>query len=237
MPVGGNRIIRVDVRIVAATNEDLEELVEQGSFRRDLYYRLNTLPALIPPLRQREGDLLLLIEHFRKKSGVEFTLSPELEQMLLAHQWRGNIRELRNVVEYFSYTGSQVITPEDLPPTFHYLPAGSSGVRLAPTVSVATAAPANLPDPTSPPPQLNEEQWMILQLIHQAARQGRPAGRDSLLSAARQMNRPLSQQQVRRLMSELAQAGYLRIERGRGGSHLTEEGIRLLTARTSNDQL
>ena len=78
---------------------------------------------------------------------------------------------------------------------------------------------------------------MILQLIHQAARQGRPAGRDSLLSAARQMNRPLSQQQVRRLMSELAQAGYLRIERGRGGSHLTEEGIRLLTARTSNDQL
>lgn len=237
MPVGGNRIIRVDVRIVAATNEDLEELVEQGSFRRDLYYRLNTLPALIPPLRQREGDLLLLIEYFRKKSGVEFTLSPELEQMLLAHQWRGNIRELRNVVEYFSYTGSQVITPEDLPPTFHYLPAGSTGGRLTPPVSVAAAAQTSLPDSSSSPPQLNEEQWMVLQLIYQAASQGRSAGRDSLLSAARLINRPLSQQQVRRLMSELAQLGYLRIERGRGGSHLTEEGLQLLTAHTTNDQL
>ena len=237
MPVGGNRIVRVDVRIVAATNEDLEQRVEEGSFRRDLYYRLNTLPALIPPLRQREGDLLLLIEHFRKKSGVEFTLSPELKQMLLAHQWRGNIRELRNVVEYFSYTGSQVITPEDLPPTFHYLPAGSTSGRLSPAVSVAAAVPASSPEPVSPPPQLSEEQWMVLQLIHQAARQSRPAGRDSLLAAARQMNRPLSQQQVRRLMSELAQLGYLRIERGRGGSHLTEEGLRLLADHPTNNQL
>ena len=78
---------------------------------------------------------------------------------------------------------------------------------------------------------------MVLQLIHQAARQGRPAGRDSLLTAARQMNRPLSQQQVRRLMSELAQLGYLRIERGRGGSHLTEQGLQLLSAHVANDQL
>ena len=157
--------------------------------------------------------------------------------MLLAHQWRGNIRELRNVVEYFSYTGSQVITPEDLPPTFHYLPAGSTNGRLSPTVSVSAAVPASSPEPVSPPPQLSEEQWMVLQLIHQAARQGRPAGRDSLLTAARQMNRPLSQQQVRRLMSELAQLGYLRIERGRSGSHLTEQGLQLLSAHVANDQL
>ena len=93
MRVGGNRIISVDVRIVAATNEDLERRVEEGSFRRDLYYRLNTLPVLIPPLREREGDLLLLIDHFCRNIGASFTLSPELERLLLAYQWRGNIRE------------------------------------------------------------------------------------------------------------------------------------------------
>ena len=124
MRVGGNRIVSVDVRIVAATNENLDKMVEEGTFRRDLYYRLNTLPVLIPPLREREGDLLLLIDHFRKGIGASFTLSPELERLLLTHQWRGNIRELRNVVEYFSYTGSPVVGPEELPPTFHYLPAG-----------------------------------------------------------------------------------------------------------------
>lgn len=116
MRVGGNRIISVDVRIVAATNEDLERRVEEGSFRRDLYYRLNTLPVLIPPLREREGDLLLLIDHFRRNIGASFTLSPELERLLLAHQWRGNIRELRNVVEYFSYLGHTVVGVEELPP-------------------------------------------------------------------------------------------------------------------------
>lgn len=237
MPVGGNQIIRVDVRIIAATNEDLEQRVEEGSFRRDLYYRLNALPALIPPLRQREGDLLLLIEHFRQKSGVEFTLSPELKQMLLAHQWRGNIRELRNVVEYFSYTGSQVITPADLPPTFHYLPSETAVPHNEKPVSVADSSPSSLTFPLSAPAPLEEDQWLVLQLIHQAARQGRSAGRDTILAGAQQMARPLSQQQVRRLMRELAQAGYLQIERGRGGSHLTEEGLRLLADHTSSNQL
>ena len=235
MPVGGNRIIRVDVRIVAATNEDLEQRVEEGSFRRDLYYRLNTLPALIPPLRQRDGDLLLLIEHFRKKSGVEFTLSPELEQMLLSHQWRGNIRELRNVVEYFSYTGSKVIQPSDLPPTFHYLPTVATDEKtdsLIPISDIPAAPSVQL----SPPSQLSESQWLVLQLIHQATRQGRSAGRDSLLSAARQIGHPLSQQQVRRAMQELSQMGCLRIERGRGGSHLTEHGLQLLTSHKQNNQ-
>ena len=72
MRVGGNQIINVNVRIVAATNESLEERVENGSFRRDLYYRLSTLPVLIPPLREREGDIQLLLEHFRRCAGGEF---------------------------------------------------------------------------------------------------------------------------------------------------------------------
>ena len=212
MRVGGNRIVSVDVRIVAATNENLDKMVEEGTFRRDLYYRLNTLPVLIPPLREREGDLLLLIDHFRKGIGASFTLSPELERLLLTHQWRGNIRELRNVVEYFSYTGSPVVGPEELPPTFHYLPAG------LPEAGGAGAQPPRLADC----PQ--EDEQFVLSRLYQADREGRSLGRDAILAAAKAAGLPCSQQEVRRILSALDQAGLARVSRGRGGTRLTPAG-------------
>ena len=212
MRVGGNRIVSVDVRIVAATNENLDKMVEEGTFRRDLYYRLNTLPVLIPPLREQEGDLLLLIDHFRKGIGASFTLSPELERLLLTHQWRGNIRELRNVVEYFSYTGSPVVGPEELPPTFHYLPAG------LPEAGGAGAQPPRLADC----PQ--EDERFVLSRLYQADREGRSLGRDAILAAAKAAGLPCSQQEVRRILSALDQAGLARVSRGRGGTRLTPAG-------------
>ena len=212
MRVGGNRIVSVDVRIVAATNENLDKMVEEGTFRRDLYYRLNTLPVLIPPLREREGDLLLLIDHFRKGIGASFTLSPELERLLLTHQWRGNIRELRNVVEYFSYTGSPMVGPEELPPTFHYLPAG------LPEAGGAGAQPPRLAD--CPP----EDERFVLSRLYQADREGHSLGRDAILAAAKAAGLPCSQQEVRRILSALDQAGLARVSRGRGGTRLTPAG-------------
>ena len=212
MRVGGNRIVSVDVRIVAATNENLDKMVEEGTFRRDLYYRLNTLPVLIPPLREREGDLLLLIDHFRKGIGASFTLSPELERLLLTHQWRGNIRELRNVVEYFSYTGSPVVGPEELPPTFHYLPAG------LPEAGGAGAQPPRLADC----PQ--EDERFVLSRLYQADREGHSLGRHAILAAAKAAGLPCSQQEVRRILSALDQAGLARVSRGRGGTRLTPAG-------------
>ena len=165
---------------MAATNEDLERRVEEGSFRRDLYYRLNTLPVLIPPLREREGDLLLLIDHFCRNIGASFTLSPELERLLLAHQWRGNIRELRNVVEYFSYLGHTVVGVEELPPTFHYLPAA--------------APPAELPALADCP---REDARFVLEQLYEADQEGRSLGREAILAAAREAGLPCSQQEVR----------------------------------------
>ena len=214
MRVGGNRIVSVDVRIVAATNENLDKMVEEGTFRRDLYYRLNTLPVLIPPLREREGDLLLLIDHFRKGIGASFTLSPELERLLLTHQWRGNIRELRNVVEYFSYVGSPVIGPEDLPPTFHYLPL-SGGESQAPA-------------PVSGFPYLKEyptrDQDFVLHYLSKAGESGAGAGRESLLKAAREAGLSCSQQEIRRILLAFSQQGLVRVTRGRGGTCLTPSG-------------
>lgn len=225
MRVGGNRIVSVDVRIVAATNENLDKMVEEGTFRRDLYYRLNTLPVLIPPLREREGDLLLLIDHFRKGIGASFTLSPELERLLLTHQWRGNIRELRNVVEYFSYTGSPVVGPEELPPTFHYLPAG------LPEAGRAGAQPPRLADC----PQ--EDERFVLSRLYQADREGRSLGRDAILAAAKAAGLPCSQQEVRRILSALDQAGLARVSRGRGGTRLTPAGRALCRRLETEEKL
>ena len=102
--VGGNEPIHVDVRIVAATNRDLRKLVADGRFRDDLYYRLNVIPILVPPLRERREDIPLLVDRFVEALSVELKrkldgVSHEAMAALLAHDWPGNVRELRNVLE------------------------------------------------------------------------------------------------------------------------------------------
>jgi len=99
--VGGTQSVRVDVRIIAATNRDLEVEIASGRFREDLFYRLNVIPLHIPPLRERPDDIPALVEGFlrRHAEGRRRFLSPEAIERLLAHPWRGNARELENVIE------------------------------------------------------------------------------------------------------------------------------------------
>jgi transcriptional regulator with GAF, ATPase, and Fis domain len=102
--VGGNRTIHVDVRIIAATNQDLETLVEEKRFRKDLFYRLNVIPIVIPPLRERRSDVPLLIDHFltrfnQSKHTTVSGLASDALQMLTEYDWPGNIRELENMIE------------------------------------------------------------------------------------------------------------------------------------------
>jgi DNA-binding NtrC family response regulator len=102
--VGGNEEIEVDVRIVAATNRDLRKAAQEGKFREDLFYRLNVIPILIPPLRQRREDVPLLVENFVERLAVEMKkridgVSPDAMAALMSHDWPGNVRELRNVLE------------------------------------------------------------------------------------------------------------------------------------------
>ena len=119
--VGGNRTIHVDVRIIAATNQDLEMLVEEKRFRRDLFYRLNVIPIVIPPLRDRRSDIPLLIEHFltrfnHSKHTEISGLAPDALQMLTEYDWPGNIRELENMIERLVVLKKQgVLSLEDLP--------------------------------------------------------------------------------------------------------------------------
>lgn len=103
--VGGVRSVKLDVRIIAATNKDLEEMVEAGEFREDLFYRLCVIPIMIPPLRKRPEDIILLAEYFLTKYNEKFkkniiSISEEVKKQLLLYEWPGNVRELENVIEY-----------------------------------------------------------------------------------------------------------------------------------------
>lgn len=119
--VGGNGVKKVDVRVVAATNRDLEREVAQGRFREDLYYRLNVIPLHLPPLRERGGDVLLLAKHFldvfcHKKGRPILALSDLTKRVLQAYNWPGNVRELVNFMERLSIlVEGDVVNPQDLP--------------------------------------------------------------------------------------------------------------------------
>ena len=116
--VGGGKTISVDVRLISATNKNLEELMARGAFRSDLFYRINVVPVTIPPLRKRKEDILLLAKHFLDKhAGVgKKKISPEAMDILIAYDWPGNVRELENIIERIVVlTTSDTITPDDVP--------------------------------------------------------------------------------------------------------------------------
>ena len=128
-PVGSTRRIPINVRILAATNRDLEQAVMQGAFRRDLYFRLNVLSLRIPPLRERRQDIPLLIGHFldrmARTSGQEKMLSDEALKAMLAYDWPGNVRELENCLERtYAFTSGPLIHTTDLPREVAKLPPG-----------------------------------------------------------------------------------------------------------------
>ena len=116
--IGGTTDIKVDVRVISATNKDLNEEIATGRFREDLYYRLNVVPVLIPPLRERKEDILLLINHFLSKTADSpKKITPEAMKLLIDYSWKGNVRELENVIERTALlTEKEEITPANLPP-------------------------------------------------------------------------------------------------------------------------
>src|SRR5260370_18200342 len=142
MPLGSTDTIRVDVRILAATNADLRKLVEERKFREDLYYRLNVIDIALPPLRERREDIPALVEHFfpyycrdnnkfldsSGRSVLHFL--PEAVQVLMEHAWPGNVRELENVVERAVVLASDAAVPiEVLPDPL----LQANGIRLHPS--------------------------------------------------------------------------------------------------------
>jgi len=129
--VGGTRDVKVDVRVIAATNKDLDKAVAEGTFREDLYYRLDVIPVKLPPLRQRAEDIPLLVQHFLEKfarAGGKPAPAPppDVMKLLMAHEWKGNVRELENLIErVVAFGGGAVMKEEDVAGWLHRpAPAG-----------------------------------------------------------------------------------------------------------------
>ncbi|MGB9715121.1 MAG: sigma-54 interaction domain-containing protein [Thermodesulfovibrionales bacterium] len=125
--VGGIKTIKTDVRILAATNKDLEKATKEGKFREDLYYRINVIPLYLPPLRERTEDIPLLIDYFaakfaqkRKREALKFT--PDAYELMMQYKWPGNVRELENLLERLTILKTDsTVTSSDLPEKFHHI--------------------------------------------------------------------------------------------------------------------
>ncbi len=135
MRLGGSQAISVDVRVIAATNEDLKEAVGKGTFRKDLYYRLNVIPIEIPPLRERRDDIPLLVRHFinrfsSKMNRIISGVSKEADALLTVYRWDGNVRELENIIERaITVTEDDIVGVDDLPNEVTMSPEPAEQIR------------------------------------------------------------------------------------------------------------
>jgi len=206
MRVGGSSVIKVNVRIVAATNRNLYKQVEEGLFRKDLYFRLNVLPINIPALRERVEDIGVLFDYFKQKGGCNFKFSNETIKFLENHSWQGNIRELRNCVEYFDNIGTEEITLEDLP--YHMKVQSKENPVLI--------------------HNLNENESFVLNQFYTAFKARVKLGRKSISKIAFEKNMFLSEYDIRKILGDLKSYGYINVETGRGGSTISKVGIELI---------
>lgn len=219
MRVGGDKIISIDVRIIAASNESLEDLVAEGVFRSDLYYRLNTLPIEVPPLRERGEDIMLLFENIRNKLNGHFILSPQVKNAFISHDWKGNVRELHNYVEYLTYLDKDYIDYDDLPPSFH---KGLFNLKNRHDnndldVNLLKKLASNKMD----------DYIFVLEMLHDGYIKQQNLGRLSIAEKAQALGHYLTQQEVRSILYDLNNLGFIKMSHGRGGSKINERGIKV----------
>jgi transcriptional regulator with PAS, ATPase and Fis domain len=207
--VGSQQVINVDIRVIAATNRDLGERIRSGRFREDLYYRLNTLPLNVPPLRERPDDVIPLLMHFlaeQQRPGLVFTA--EAKAVLQAYAWPGNIRELDNVAKYVGFMGGASVDVPELPP---YLLQESGDFDRE---EAALAAKGGL----------DKAQAVLCALAETPHGAGRK--RIEALLAAR--GTALTEGTVRRTLAQLAELGLVHSGEGHYRSELTLRGRQFL---------
>lgn len=250
MRIGSDKVIDIDVRIIAATNKNLEAEIEKGNFRRDLFYRINVLPLVVPPLRQRRDDIIPLLQTFL---GANFkSVSSREKAILLSHNWPGNVRELKNVSLYYNSL-SQL--PEYLLEghgnSLHGTDAGEvlSG-RRAPWPVPASAPPAGSAKPgraeeaalarssvywrpadengASARYDENTLYLHVLAIIYSHTEPAHGVGRTTLVQMMKQSGINISDGKLREVLAGLASRGLVDIGRGRSGTRITEQGSLVL---------
>lgn len=227
MRIGAQEIKRVDVRVVAATNKDLSELVSAGAFREDLYYRLQMGYVYLPPLRKRFGDIEHLIPVLlRNESMTDMHVSKEVLASLMGHSWPGNVRELKNCIRYMcAMADTHELTAIDLP---EYLKEKEllAAVNGAQESELRDGRLDRTGDGNERPSKvpLTEEEVFILSAVQRFEVQKEPCGREKLAAFSAGTAYEMTKYQMRTRLEQLAQSGYVTLGRGKVGVHLTTKG-------------
>ncbi|WP_281658099.1 sigma 54-interacting transcriptional regulator [Halobacillus sp. Cin3] len=207
--IGGSKTIPINIRVIAATNKDLLELIDQGKFREDLYHRLKVLYVSVPPLRERKTDIPALVEQFLLENYTpNKALGKGLLGELMSYEWFGNIRELKNTISYLlTVSEGDTITIDDLPDADFFQRPKKNTKRE--TTSLVDD-------------HLNKKVLSVVLSLNEALIN---ASRKKILEKlSAEESIPLSEQQVRRVLTELKERGFVTIKRGRAGTQITEAG-------------
>ncbi|PFU21976.1 sigma-54 interaction domain-containing protein [Bacillus cereus] len=224
MRIGGNRVIPINVRVIAATNRNLNSMMSKGAFREDLYYRLNVLPLNIPNLRERQEDLFILINYFFYENGRKLLFTPEVKNVLLNYSWPGNIRELENFIKYL-----MVIVEGDTVKLQH-IPERILNNSLIlstphdPTAEGETVEREDILQFLSRHGSLMDYEDILTVLWNMSKRQER-VGRTVLRSL---LSHPLSEAQIRYKLSILKRCGCVAVGVKKQGTTITPMGIQIL---------
>lgn len=205
--VGGDSLIKVDVRIIAATNKDLWQMVEEGTFRKDLFFRINIFQIFILPLRERLSDIQLLTEAFLKNFQTHYTMNNDFVAFCQNYDWPGNVRELYNVLEYILTTAHGDLSFANLPQYLKKKEFLCSHNNLTTNVS---------------------REKLVLTILYQAQSKGHNTGRRSLHQTFNQTYYQISETDIRDSITALQEKGYLIIHKGRSGCQITPTGKELL---------
>lgn len=209
MRIGGNTIVGINVRIIAATNIDIKKQVNEGRFRKDLYYRLSVLPLNIPPLRSRENDVLEIFDEIIRDNGEHLVLDEDVRDYFTKYSWDGNIRELKNCIEYLINLGEKRISFNDLPDNMKDNDIIIEGTNTREM-------------------EFLRKDEAILKILYDKNKKNIKIGRKQISKELIKMSIFLSEQEVRNELLILKSKGLVSISKGRGGTQITEKGIKYL---------
>ena len=215
MRVGDTQIIPIDIRIIAATNKDLKELIDKGRFREDLYYRLNVFPIHIPSLKERKGCIPKLVEELMKKNRIRKSLSADALKCLLNYHWPGNIRELKNAIEYStSISKGNTITLDDLPADIinYCYKNGANENELGAIVEKLFRYITK------------KELQFILEMARKNKYSNEKIGRSRLVILAADYDVNLSAQRIRTIFKHLKSYGLISVGKTKQGTVITHKG-------------
>ena len=202
MPIGSQNIIDIDVRIIAATHRNIKKMIEEGTFREDLYYRLNVIPIEIPPLRKRKEDILFIMDNYLDE---DITLTEEAKKILLDHKWKGNIREVQNVSLYINAMCDSIVSHKELP---SYIINNSK-------TEINNKLKYNVDDI-----------YKILDVFYNYQHMDKGIGRGVILETISEDNNHITEGYLKKILNYLNEEKLIVSKVGRGGSRITSKGIK-----------